>query len=83
MAAAKSEKEGVATKPWAAGSSDNGAKGLAARLTEDFKKMGLPTESPWNEKQLSSVMKTDKKAAGGKIKFILIKRPGRCLVKEL
>ena len=57
--------------------------GLAARLEQDFRAVGLPVESPVPPAQLVDAMRKDKKAAGGKVRFVLPVRPGEVIVKEL
>lgn len=64
MAARMSEREGI-SEP-----------GLADMMTADFQKVGLPVECPWSEESLQEIIKTDKKAKGGKVSYILIKKPG-------
>jgi len=68
MAAQMAERDGIAEK------------GLAARLKADFRSLGLPAESPY--KGLEDAMLKDKKAAGGKVKFVLPVRIGEVTVKE-
>lgn len=67
MAAEMSEREGIAEK------------GLAARLKADFQSLGLPTDCPYTG--LEDAMAKDKKAAGGKIRFVLPERIGSVVVK--
>ena len=67
MAAEMAEREGIAEK------------GLAARLKADFQSLGLPTECPYAG--LEEAMAKDKKAAGGKIRFVLPERIGSVVVK--
>lgn len=67
MAAEMAEREGIAEK------------GLAARLKADFQSLGLPTECPYTG--LEEAMAKDKKAAGGKIRFVLPERIGSVVVK--
>lgn len=67
MAAEMSEREGIAEK------------GLAVRLKADFQSLGLPTECPYTG--LEEAMAKDKKAAGGKIRFVLPERIGSVVVK--
>jgi 3-dehydroquinate synthase len=67
MAAEMSEREGIAEK------------GLAARLKADFQSLGLPTECPYTG--LEDAMAKDKKAAGGKIRFVLPERIGSVVMK--
>ena len=68
MAAEMAEREGVAEK------------GLAARLKADFQSLGLPTECPYQG--LEEAMAKDKKAAGGKVKFVLPEEIGKVIIKE-
>ena len=57
--------------------------GIAARLEQDFRAAGLPTGSPVPPAQLVDAMRKDKKAAGGKVRFVLPAKPGKVIVKEL
>ena len=59
------------------------SNGLAARLKADFNAVGLPTECPYPMDTLKAAMAKDKKAAGGKVKFILLRRPGEVIMKEV
>ena len=67
LAAEKAEKDGVAEK------------GLARALRADFQSLGLPTECPFGN--LEEAMKKDKKAEGGKVRFVLPVKPGEVIVK--
>lgn len=67
MAAEMAEREGIAEN------------GLAARLKADFESVGLPTECPYSG--LEEAMGKDKKAAGGKLRFVLPERIGSVVVK--
>lgn len=58
-------------------------KGLAQRLKADFEACGLPAECPYTLNTLVQAMKLDKKAAGGKVKFILPVKPGDVVIKEM
>ena len=58
-------------------------KGLEARLKADFKALGLPTECPYSLEELAGAMEKDKKAAGGRVKWILPVRPGQVIIKEM
>jgi 3-dehydroquinate synthetase len=52
----------------------------SARITELFKRVGLPTEVKLNARQrpkLFAAMKLDKKVSDGEIKFVLAKRIGK------
>lgn len=70
-AARMSEEEGIA-KP-----------GLADKLKADFSYCGLPVELPCPEDELEAAIKQDKKAEGGKINFVYIKRIGKVVVKKI
>ena len=67
MAAEMAEREGVAEK------------GLAAHLKADFQSLGLPTECPY--RGLEEAMAKDKKAAGGKVKFVLPVAIGKVIIE--
>ena len=69
MAAEMAEREGVAEK------------GLAASLRADFQALGLPTECPYAG--LEEAMAKDKKAAGGRIRFVLPVRVGEVAMVEI
>ena len=58
-------------------------KGLEAKLKADFEAVGLPTECPYPLENLTTAMELDKKAAGGRVKWILIETPGRVVIKEM
>lgn len=70
LAAEMSDREGL-------------SNGLAARLKADFNAVGLPTECPYPLDTLKAAMAKDKKAAGGKVKFILLRQPGEVIMKEV
>ena len=62
---------------------------FVARLTALIKKAGLPTVAPAlnasveaNAERYLELMRVDKKAEAGEIKFILINRPGQCVVQS-
>ncbi len=57
--------------------------GLAARLKADFTALGLPVESPYPLEALQAAMEKDKKAAGGKVNFVLLQEPGKVLLRAL
>ena len=59
------------------------AKGLAARIEEDFRSCGLPTESPFPLDTLAAAMKKDKKAEGGKVHFVLIRAIGDVIIRDM
>ena len=65
MAADMAEREGFAEN------------GLTERLRADFKRLGLPTECPYGTLEFAK----DKKAADGKVTFILPVRPGEVIMK--
>lgn len=50
--------------------------GLAARLRDDFRSIGLPTECPYGIDEMAEVMSKDKKAEGGLVNFVLPRRIG-------
>ena len=61
---------------------------FVARLTALIKKAGLPTVAPAlaptaqaNADRFLELMRVDKKAEAGEIKFILINQPGQCVVQ--
>ena len=59
-------------------------KGLAARLEEDFRATGLPTQCPFPLETLKEAMSKDKKAlGGGKVKFVVPVRPGEVVFHEM
>lgn len=70
LAAEMSDREGL-------------SDGLAARLKADFEAIGLPTDCPYPPDTLKAAMAKDKKAAGGKVKLILLRRPGEVIMKEI
>ena len=70
LAAGMSDREGL-------------SNGLAVRLKADFAALSLPTECPYPLDVLKKAMAKDKKAAGGKVKFILLRQPGEVLMKEV
>ena len=70
LAAGMSDREGL-------------SNGLAASLKADFAALSLPTECPYPLDVLKKAMAKDKKAAGGKVKFILLRQPGEVLMKEV
>ena len=56
---------------------------LADKLKADFEALGLPVQSPYPPRALGEAMCKDKKAAGGRVKFILLKAPGEPVIQEL
>ena len=71
LAARLSEKIGLAKE------------GLEEQIKADFEALGLPTQSPYPPRALGEAMRKDKKAAGGKVKFILLKAAGEPVIQEL
>ena len=59
------------------------APGLSARLSADLSALGLPVENPYPLETLASAMEKDKKAGGGKVKFVLLEAPGKPVFKEM
>ena len=58
-------------------------KGLEEQLKADFEALGLPTQCPYPLEKLSAAMAVDKKAAEGRVKWILIEAPGRVVIQEM
>lgn len=60
-------------------SEDNGfcKPGLAETLAGDFSRCGLPTVLPCSETDLFPAIAKDKKATGGTVKFVVIKKIGK------
>lgn len=50
---------------------------FADKLKGDLESLGLPTECPFPQEELLPLVVQDKKAEGGKIRFILLHGPGR------
>lgn len=71
MAARLSEREGLAPA------------GLADRMIADFRRIGLPVDCPWTEEQLQQAIRTDKKAEGGRVNYVLIEQIGKVCVKKI
>ena len=57
--------------------------GLADRLRNDLDACGLPTELPCPEADLEAALWKDKKAEQGIIHFVLIKKIGKVIIKDL
>jgi 3-dehydroquinate synthetase len=57
--------------------------GLSAKLAEDFKACHLPVDMPCPEEEIQEAMKKDKKAEGGAINFVLIKKIGKVTIQEI
>lgn len=51
-------------------------KGLAENIRKDFISAGLPVECPYSLPEMADAMSKDKKAGGGKVAFVLLKKPG-------
>lgn len=58
-------------------------KGLAERLTADFRACRLPVELPYDKALLENAIRKDKKAEGGKVNFVLIERIGKVTVRKI
>lgn len=58
-------------------------KALPARLRADFAAAGLPVECPFPLQELSATMRKDKKAADGKVDFVLIRDIGDVVIVPL
>ncbi len=57
--------------------------GTAEKLKSDLSACGLPTSLPCPEKELEQAMHKDKKAENGIIHFVLIKKIGKVIIKDL
>ncbi len=57
--------------------------GLADKLRADLQACGLPTELPCPEEALEDALWKDKKAEKGIIHFVLIKKIGKVIIKDL
>ena len=57
--------------------------GLAEQIRKDLQACGLPTELPCPEEELEAAMWKDKKAEKGIIHFVLIKKIGKVIIKDL
>lgn len=58
-------------------------QGLAKKLTEDFRRCGLPVECPYAITTLAEAMKKDKKSENGIVHFILIRAIGDVRIEDL
>ena len=58
-------------------------KGLEEKLKADFEALGLPTACPYPLENLAAAMAVDKKAAEGRVKWILIEEPGKVVIREM
>lgn len=58
-------------------------QGLAKKLTEDFRRCGLPVECPYPITMLAEAMKKDKKSENGIVHFILIRAIGDVRIEDL
>ena len=58
-------------------------EGLAERLKADFASIGLLVESPYPLESLRDAMEKDKKAGGGKVRFVLPIEPGQVTLVPL
>ena len=57
--------------------------GLSARLREDFKACGLPTELPCLEEELLAAIRNDKKVENGRIHFVLVRKIGKVTIQDI
>ena len=57
--------------------------GLSEKLKSDFLACGLPVELPCPEEELEQAMRKDKKAENGIIHFVLIKKIGKVIIKDI
>lgn len=57
--------------------------GLSEKLRRDFRACGLPTELPCPEAELETALWKDKKAEKGIIHFVLIRKIGKVIIKDL
>ena len=57
--------------------------GLAEQLRGDLAACGLPTELPCPQEELETALWKDKKAEKGIIHFVLIKKIGKVIIKDL
>ena len=69
LAAEMSDREGL-------------SNALAPRLRADFRAVGLPVECPYPLETLREAMTRDKKAGGGKLRFVLLKDIGLPVIVE-
>ncbi|MGM9762499.1 MAG: 3-dehydroquinate synthase family protein [Candidatus Cryptobacteroides sp.] len=58
-------------------------KGLAERLRTDFEKCGLSVDCPYALSEMAGIMKCDKKAAGGSVRFVLPAKIGKVMTVAL
>ena len=58
-------------------------KALAENIRKDFISAGLPVECPYSLPEMADAMAKDKKAGGGQVAFILLKRPGEVEIVPL
>ena len=58
-------------------------QGIAKKLTEDFRRCGLPVECPYPIITLAEAMKKDKKSENGIVHFILIRAIGDVRIEDL
>ena len=58
-------------------------QGLVKKLTEDFRRCGLPVECPYPITTLAEAMKKDKKSENGIVHFILIRAIGDVRIEDL
>jgi len=56
---------------------------LAPRLEADFERIGLPVKCPYAPEELVGAMERDKKAAGEKVRFVLLEDIGKPIFEML
>ena len=57
--------------------------GLAESLKADFASCGLPTELPCPLEDLEPAIRADKKSEGGRVRWVLIRKPGKVEIRAL
>ena len=57
--------------------------GLESKLRDDFRRCGLPVDLPCPEDMLDEAVRKDKKAEGGKVKFVFIEKIGKVSIQDL
>lgn len=71
LAATLGDRMGVSREP------------LEERLKADFRAAGLPVECPYPPESLAPAMAKDKKAAGEKVRFVLLEGIGKPVIREM
>lgn len=57
--------------------------GLTQKIKSDFKACGLPTELPCPLEELLPAIEKDKKASEGKVRWVLIRKPGKVEIRAI